>query len=83
MHSAKLNLRNAYLDPNLICEARHAGPLLWQNDHHAFKGAKGKAREAIRKASYREARNEATLYIGKAFIAHQRFQYIQAPYNFG
>ena len=73
MDSAKLNLTNAYLDPNLICEARHAGPLLWQNDHPAFKGAKGKAREAIRKASYREARNEATLYIGKMFLAHQRF----------
>ena len=83
MDSAKLNLRNAYLDPNLICEARHAGPLLWQNDHPAFKGAKGMAREAIRKASYREARNEAALYIGKAFIAHQRFQYIEALYNFG
>jgi len=55
---------------------------LWQNDHPAFKGAKGKAREANRKASYREARNEATLYIRKAFIAHQRFQYIEAPYNF-
>ena len=65
-----MNLRNAYLDPNLICEARHAGPLLWQNDHPAFKGAKDKAREANRKASYREARNKAELYIGKVFIAH-------------
>jgi len=83
MDSTKLNLRNAYLDPNLICEAHHAGPLLWQNDHPTFKGAKGKAREEIRKASYREARNEAALYIGKAFIAHQRFQYIETPYNFG
>jgi hypothetical protein len=70
MDLAKLNLRNAYLDPNLICEARHAGPLLWQNDQPAFEGAKGKAREAIRKALYREVRNEAALYIGKAFIAH-------------
>ena len=70
MDSAKLNLRNAYLDPNLICEARHAGPLLWQNDHLTFKGAKGKVREAIRKASYREARNKVALYIAKAFIAH-------------
>jgi hypothetical protein len=59
------------------------GLLLWQNDHPAFKDAKGKAREAIRKASYREARNEVALYNGKAFIAHQRFQYIEAPYNFG
>jgi hypothetical protein len=83
MDSAKLNLRNAYFDPNLICEAHHAGPLLWQNDDHAFKGDKGKAREAIRKASSMEARNGATLYIRKAFIAHQRFQYIEAPYNFG
>jgi hypothetical protein len=56
---------------------------LWQNDHPAFKGAKGKTREAIRKASYMEARNEAALYIEKAFIAHQRFQYIEALYNFG
>jgi hypothetical protein len=40
MDSAKLNLRNTYLDPNLIGEARHARPLLWQNDHPAFKGAK-------------------------------------------
>ena len=70
MDSAKLNFRNAYLDPNLICEARHAGPLLWQNDHPAFKGAKGKVREATGKASYREARNEAALYVWKAFIAH-------------
>ena len=83
MDLAKLNLRNAYLDPNLICEARHAGPLSWQNDHPAFKGAKGKARDAIRKAAHREARNEVALYIGKAFVAHQRFQYIEAPYNFG
>ena len=82
MDSSKLNLRNAYLDPNLICEACHDGPLLWQNDRPAFKGAKGKAREAIRKASYREARNEVALYIGKAFVAHQIFQYIEAPYNF-
>ena len=65
-----MNLRNTYLDPNLICEARHARPLLWQNDHPAFKGAKGKAREAIRRASYREARNKVELYIGKAFLAH-------------
>ena len=70
MDSAKLNLRNAYLDPNLICEACHAGPLLWQNDRPAFKGAKGKAREAIGMVLYREARNEAALYIGKAFIAY-------------
>jgi hypothetical protein len=83
MDLARLNLRNAYHDPNLICEACHAGPLLWQNDYPTFKGAKGKAREAISKASYREARNEAALYIGKAFIAHERFQYIEAPYNFG
>ena len=83
MDSAKLNLRNAYLYPNLICEARHAGPLLWQNDHAAFKGAKDKAREAIRKALYKEARNEAALYVAKAFLTHQRFQYIEAPYNFG
>ena len=83
MDSAKLNLRNTYLDPNLICEARLTRPLLWQNDHPAFKGAKGKASEAIRKASYKEARNEAALYIEKAFIAHQRFQYTDAPYNFG
>ena len=83
MDLAKLNLRNAYLDPNLICEARQDGPLLWPNDHPAFKGAKGKVREAIRKASYKEARNKAALYIEKAFIAHQRFQYIETPYNFG
>jgi hypothetical protein len=82
MDSAKLNFRNAYLDPNLISEARHAGPLLWQHDHPAFKDAKAKAREAIRKVSYKEAKNEAALYIEKAFIAHQRFQYIEAPYNF-
>ena len=78
MDSAKLNLRNAYLDPDLICMARHAGPLLSQNDHPTFKGAKGKARETIRKALYKEAMNKTALYIGKAFIAHQRFQYIEA-----
>jgi hypothetical protein len=43
---------------------------LWKNDHPAFKDAKGKAREAIRKASYKEARNEAALYIRNVFLAH-------------
>jgi hypothetical protein len=42
MDSAKLNLRNTYLDPNLIYEARHAGPLLWQNDQPAFEGARAR-----------------------------------------
>ena len=70
MDSTKLNLRNAYLDPNLICEARHARPLLWHNDHPTFKGAKGKVRDAVRKAAHKDARNEVALYIGKAFVAH-------------
>ena len=47
-----------------------AGPLSWQNDHPTFKGAKGKVRDAVRKAAHKDARNEVALYIGKAFVAH-------------
>ena len=78
---AKLDVRNAYLDPNIICEASHAGPLLWRDNHPAFTGAKGKAKEKIRQAAHRQAKEEAALYIGKAFLAHQRFKYILAPYH--
>ena len=81
MDSAKLNLRNTYLDPNLICKARHTGPLFWLDNHPAFMGAKGKAKEKIRQAAHRQAKEEGALYIGKAFLAHQRFKYILAPYH--
>jgi len=67
MYAAKLNVRNAYLDPNLICEASHARPLLWPNSYPAFTGAKGQAREAIRNDAHNKARYAAAIYIKKAF----------------
>ena len=81
MDAAKLNVRNTYLDPNLICEASHAGPLFWLDNHPSFTDPKGKAKEKIRQAAHRQAKEEAALYIGKAFLAHQRFKYILAPYH--
>jgi hypothetical protein len=82
MDSAKLNARNAYLDPNYICDARHARPLLWTSDHPALKGVKGQTKAEITKVVQTRANNEAALYIRKAFLAHQGWQYIQAPYHF-
>ena len=81
MDSAKLNLRNTYLDPNLICEASHAGPLFWLDNHPAFTGAKGKAKEKIRQAVHKQAKEEAALYIEKVFLAFERLQFIFAPYH--
>ena len=81
MDAAKLSMRNTYLDPNLISEASHAGPLFWLDNHPSFTDPKGKAKEKIRQAAHRQAKEEAALYIGKAFLAHQRFKYILAPYH--
>ena len=61
MDAAKLSVRNACLDPNLICEASHARPLFWLDNHPAFMGAKGKAKEKIRQATHRQAKEEAAL----------------------
>ena len=83
MDAAKLNVKNAYLDPNVICEASYAGPLFWVDNHPAFTGAKGMAKEKIRHAAHKQAKEAATLYIGKALLAHQRFQYVFAPYHSG
>ena len=82
MDSAKLNTRNAYLDPNYICEARHAGPLFWSSGDPALKGLKGQARAEVVKVAHTRAKNETALYVAKAFLAHQGWQYIEAPYHF-
>jgi hypothetical protein len=66
MDAAKLDVKNTYLDPGVINEASHTRPLTWQDDHPALKGAKGKAREKIRKVAHKEARSEVILYIGKS-----------------
>ena len=44
-------------------------------------GAKGKAKEKIRQAAHKQAKEEAALYIGKAFLALHRFQFIFAAYH--
>jgi len=57
MDAAKLDVKNGYLDPHLICEAAHVGPESWKNDHPAFTGVKGKqARNKVRKVALQTAR---------------------------
>jgi len=60
----KLDVKNGYLDPHLICEAAHAGPESWKHDHPAFTGVKGKqARNKVRKAALQTAKENVVLYI--------------------
>ena len=78
---SQVDVRNTYLDSNLICEPSHAGPLFWLDNHPPFTGAKGKVKEKIRHVAHKQAKEEATLYIGKAILAFERFQFIFAPYH--
>jgi hypothetical protein len=71
-----LAVKNVYLNPCLINEAQHAGLLTWKDDHSAFNGASGKARDKIRKAAHEKARLEVAPFIGNAMLAYQNFQYI-------
>jgi len=71
MDAAKLDVKNRYLHPHLICEATHAGPESWKDDHLAFTGVKGKqARDKVRKAALQTAKENVALYIGNAFLPY-------------
>ena len=35
-----INKKIAFLDPVAICEKRHYGPMLWNDDHDDFKNCK-------------------------------------------
>jgi len=82
MVAAKLDVKNGYLDPHLICKAAHTSPESWKDDHPAFTGVKGKqARDKLRKDALQTAKENAALYIGNMFLAYQNCQYVYALYH--
>ena len=79
----KTNKKIAFLDPVAICEKRHYGPMLWNDDHDDFKNCKmRKEINDVRNEAHRKIITIVATYISHQFQEWQDRDVISAPYNF-
>ena len=79
----KTNKKIAFLDPVAICEKRHYGPMLWNDDHDDFKNCKmRKEINDVRNEAHRKIIRTVGTYISLQMQWREDRYVIWAPYNF-